>query len=254
MGLIAAGLGAGLLGTALGASSANTAANRLRDAAMTPYVSLPQVYSETANAAQGILPQEGQIASQATQEGEQTLTQELNQAIPGFAQGQAQRTANANALLSGQLPPDVQALVQRNANAGAIAGGYGGSPRAGNLEARDLGLTSLNLEQQGATDFANIVHSTPMAPLVTPGQMLISPSQDFQANLGERAQQIQGLQQWAGAPTSGQVFGQGLASVGGLLAGAGLGGTSIGSLLGTGTGAGVPIVGTGAGNGTGVIY
>jgi hypothetical protein len=85
------------------------------------------------------------------------LTQQLNTALPGYSdimkQGGAdtsQELATAGSLLKGDIPPDVAAQVQRNAAFGAMSGGFAGSGMSRNLTARDLGLTSLDLINQGA--------------------------------------------------------------------------------------------------------
>jgi len=55
----------------------------------------------------------------------------------------------ATPMLSGELPDDVVAQIRNNAAEAAIQGGLGLGQAARNLEARDLGLTSIQLQQQG---------------------------------------------------------------------------------------------------------
>lgn len=59
--------------------------------------------------------------------------------------------------MAGQLTPEVQRAVTDAANARGVAGGVGGSPFAGSVIARDLGLTTLNLQNQGVSNFGNLL-------------------------------------------------------------------------------------------------
>lgn len=61
---------------------------------------------------------------------------------------------NAAAMMSGRISADVQANVARSGAMRALQGGFGASSQMGRgLVARDLGLTSLQLQQQGLQDF-----------------------------------------------------------------------------------------------------
>jgi hypothetical protein len=85
----------------------------------------------------------------------------LNTAMPGWQTTFGQMQTNTNQLLMGQVPGDVQQQIQRGAAQQAIAsGGYGagaGTGTAGAISARDLGLTSLQLQQQGQTQGTNLI-------------------------------------------------------------------------------------------------
>jgi hypothetical protein len=91
----------------------------------------------------------------------QQLQALMNQAMPGWQTMFGQMQANTNQLLQGQVPTDVQQQIQRSAAQQAIAsGGYGagaGTGTRGAISARDLGLTSLNLTQQGQTQGTNLL-------------------------------------------------------------------------------------------------
>jgi hypothetical protein len=88
---------------------------------------------------------------------QQNYLSQLETAIPGFrdilAQGgalTAQEEGIAKTELAGQVPPDVAAQVTRSAAFQSLLSGTTGGPMAGALSARDLGLTSLDLINQGA--------------------------------------------------------------------------------------------------------
>jgi hypothetical protein len=71
--------------------------------------------------------------------------------LPGMQATQANMMTNANQLLSGQVPTDVQQQIQRNAAYTSMVGGTAGAGlgTTGAITARDLGLTSLDMERQG---------------------------------------------------------------------------------------------------------
>jgi hypothetical protein len=84
----------------------------------------------------------------------------LNQAMPGYSQSfgalrdlQSQMQANASSLLTGAVPQDVQDQIRRNAAFTSLMGGSAGAGlgTTGAITARDLGLTSLQLKQEGQT-------------------------------------------------------------------------------------------------------
>lgn len=85
------------------------------------------------------------------------LTDQMNSLLPGYSdilkQGAAdtkQELASAEPLLKGEIPQDIQDMVRRTDAYGSMMGGFAGSGMARNLTARDFGLTSLSLMQQGA--------------------------------------------------------------------------------------------------------
>jgi hypothetical protein len=80
---------------------------------------------------------------------------DTNQRLIAEADPRAQELAaivdnNAAAMMSGQISADVQANVARSSAMRALQGGFGASSQMGRgLTARDLGLTSMELMQQG---------------------------------------------------------------------------------------------------------
>jgi hypothetical protein len=91
--------------------------------------------------------------------------------------------ANNSALVNGQIPADVLGQVQRGDAEGALFNGFGDSGMSRNLTARDLGLTSLQLMQQGGNNLAGIeglssslnpVKASALNYLTTPTQFLQS--------------------------------------------------------------------------------
>lgn len=84
----------------------------------------------------------------------------LDRTMPGWRDMLAKSSANASDLLRGAIPQDVSDLTRRNAAQGALQGGFAGTQAAGNLTARDLGLTSLQLQQTGLSEFQQLLQTT----------------------------------------------------------------------------------------------
>lgn len=138
-----------------------------------------------------------QLTANANAFSQQQIQQMLNNAIPGFSQltGNVQSTINSE--IAGELPADVQQRIQSSTAANAFAGGYAGSDLARNLTARDLGITSLNLTQQGLSSAQSWIQQ--MNNLFSPGMlnvsgMFVTPGQQAAFDVQQQQQQFQ--QQW----------------------------------------------------------
>lgn len=111
-------------------------------------------------------------APQINQANMQQLQALLNTALPGYQSAVNQIQTNASSLLQGQIPADVQSQVQRFGAQSTLTSGIGAGGGAGagagagfnltnkTITARDLGLTSLNLQQTGATEESNLLQLT----------------------------------------------------------------------------------------------
>lgn len=73
----------------------------------------------------------------------------LDRAAPTWRDERDQAAKVNASLLKGEVPPDVRQALARSGAATALQGGFGGSGMSRNMGARDLGLTSLDLMQQG---------------------------------------------------------------------------------------------------------
>jgi len=137
------------------------------------------------------------LVSQANTFTQQQIQSMLEQAIPGYSSLVSGVTGDISSMVKGELPADVKAQVQASTAASAVAGGYGGSGMAGNLTARDLGLTSLNLMQSGISTAESWMQE--MDTLFGPGMlnvssMFVSPGQQAAFDVEERNAQFQ--RQW----------------------------------------------------------
>ena len=211
MSFVATAIGAGVVtagvGMGLQASSASSARKQARQAAETPGLDIPAMIGESEQLA----PRTRELEAQRNEFARAQLLESLGIQIPGYQEGQAQRTQNALALLRGELPPDVAAQVQRQAAGRALTGGYAGSQAARNLTARDLGRTSLALQQAGGQQFANILGTTPLAPVAN---YEFTPQDIARLRESERISRMNALAGVASMPSAGGVVGQGLGSLG----------------------------------------
>jgi len=189
------------------ASAASAARRQARDAANLPGVDIGQVLGESAANA----PRAREMEAERNAFNRAQLLESLGIQVPGYQEAQAKRAENALALLRGELPPDVLAQVQRQAAGKAVQGGYAGSAAGRNLVARDIGRTSLDLANLGGQQFANILGTTPLAPLAN---YEFTPQQIAALRGGERSAQQQALLGVAGMPSATGIAGQALGSLG----------------------------------------
>lgn len=138
---------------------------------------------------QSQLPQLQGFANQINQGSNQAYQQMIFGTSPSLQGNLNQFGTNTSSLLQGQIPQDVQAQIQNSSAYQALSGGYGGSGMAHALTARDLGTTSLQLQQQGAS---NLSQQQQLAQAlnpsnVSPNSMIYSPqtilSSDQQSDL-----------------------------------------------------------------------
>lgn len=203
---------------------------------MTPPLDIPAAIGE----AEQLAPRTRELEAQRNEFARAQLLESLGIQVPGYQEAQAKRAENALALLRGELPPDVAAQVQRQAAGRAVSGGFAGSQAARNLTARDLGRTSLALQQAGGQQFANILGTTPLAPVAN---YEFAPQDVARLRESERIARMNALIGVASMPSATGVVGQGMGSLGSGLTNLGFG--ALGQYYGAGGGAG----GGGAGGG-----
>jgi len=93
---------------------------------------------------------------------------------------------NAAAMMSGQISADVQANLAKSSAMRALQGGFGASSEMGRgLTARDLGLTSLELQQRGMNDYERqrvLNYNSRVAGLQTDAEGLLQANQNILTN------------------------------------------------------------------------
>lgn len=236
------------------------------DAPEAPFVDPSQVQVDTIAGNQRALPALMELGEGINAYNLQQRAKALG-SVPQFNEIAQQGSENLLSELRGELPDDVVNQVQRRSNATAYAGGYGGSPMADNLIARDLGLTSLDLSTRArasAPNWLGSLYSMLVPPqfdvqsgFVSPGQGIASEqwnetnrfNRDWlqeqldsipdpeQAAIANGVGQITDLAAmaalgWAGGAVGGMLGGAGGAVMGGQMGGAIGGGGGIGGSAG----------------------
>lgn len=150
------------------------------------------------------MPQAQQLASGVNAFNQSQIDQMLQRSIPLYDQlrGQAsgvvsQMLQNDSDWASGKISKELSDRVQNDAAVKALGGGFAGSNAHGNLVARDLGLTGLQLQQmagKGLSSAESWLRS--MNSLYSPGQfnvasMFLTPGQQIATQMSERDSQFQ---------------------------------------------------------------
>lgn len=159
--------------------------------------------SEQKKALEGNLANFGLIAQLSGAYADLTSAQ-MDKLMPGYSSllksgaTSSQSILDAAApLLKGEIPQDVQDKVLRSSAYQSLIGGYAGSGMSKALTARDFGLTSLNLLNQGTAmataggNSAQLWSNMARGNMLNPGSMMIDPtlqaSTTTQNNLANQA-------------------------------------------------------------------
>lgn len=180
------------------------------------------------------------LATQTNEFNQEALTALINKSFPGAKDKIEQ---NITSQLKGELPQDVVNQIRRSSAQRAVAGGFSGSGFSNNLTARDLGLTSLQLTQQGINSAQRWLQQS-TAPLFDVSSMFVRPEFAVGAALNQQSMALNqnNLRAQANAmpdPTKAALGGF-LSQAGGIALGAGLGNAfgAMGAGAGASTGAG----------------
>lgn len=122
-----------------------------------------------------------ELARKTTAAEQSQLETQLRRAIPGYDQLIQQAGQNIGSALKGELSADVQSQIQRSTAGRALQGGFGGGTGFGRaLTARDLGLTSMQIQNQGLAQAQNFIQQQRAFGMVQPfsvSSMFITPAQ-----------------------------------------------------------------------------
>jgi len=176
----------------------------------------------------GSLESATELATKTTAAEQSQLEAQLRRAIPGYDQLISQAGKNIGANLRGEVSMDVQSQLQRSAAGRALGGGYGAGSGAGrNLAARDFGLTSMQIQNQGLAQAQNFIQQqrtfgmaqpfSISSMFITPGQRIgaMQQQQSAQYNRDMTAAQVAAMPD----PTM-AAFGSAISTAGGMYGGA----------------------------------
>lgn len=150
-----------------------------------PNVNPQAAQSQSITGNQAALPGLEDLASATNQFNVGQRQSMLESAVPGYRKLTGGASNTLSDWLSGNLSPDVASAVRRNSNARSFAGGYGGSGMADALQARDLGLTSLDLQKMGVSALPGYLGTTAqigMPRQFDPAAGFISPMEQIEAS------------------------------------------------------------------------
>ena len=169
-----------------------------------------------------------ELAQRTTAAEQSQLETQLRRAIPGYDQLIAQAGKNIGASLRGEVSQDVASQLQRSAAGRALGGGFGGGTGMGrNLSARDLGLTSMQIQNQGLNQAQNFIQQQRMFGMAQPfsvSSMFVTPGQRIGAMQQQNQQQygrdLQAAQVAAMPDPTMAAFGSAISTAGGMYGGA----------------------------------
>ena len=122
-----------------------------------------------------------ELAQKTTAAEQSQLETQLRRAIPGYDQLVSQAGQNIAASLRGEISPEVSAQVQRSTAGRALSGGFGAGSGFGRaLTARDLGLTGMQIQNQGLAQAKNFIQQQRAFGMVQPfsvSSMFVTPAQ-----------------------------------------------------------------------------
>lgn len=230
----ALGGGMQIAGAIMGASAADRRKKKLEQIANTPGVDFGSAAGEVVSAGKQNLPGALDFTKGVNLGAQKDIQSVLDQAIPGYSPMQATRAGQVSSFLRGELPADVAKAVTANAAGRALEGGYGGTPAGRNLEARDLGLTSLDLIGKGMTGMSDMVRSTPLPRFMQANDILnMTETAGVGVRGDERKQKLDMMLGAANAPTSSDVWSKTLQDMGSSMASSGSGGGGgLGGIMG----------------------
>jgi hypothetical protein len=176
----------------------------------------------------GSLESATELATKTTAAEQSQLEAQLRRAIPGYDQLIAQAGKTIGSRLRGEVDQDVQSQLQRAVAGRAVGGGFKESEGIRtNLLARDFGLTSMQIQNQGLAQAQNFIQQqrtfgmaqpfSISSMFITPGQRIgaMQQQQTAQYNRDMTAAQVAAMPD----PTM-AAFGSAISTAGGMYGGA----------------------------------
>lgn len=153
-----------------------------------PTVDVPGEQMGAINQNIASLPRLQQLASQVNSFSSDELIKGLNKMFPGYSDILAKGTEILKSQQRGEIPDDVRRQIGRLSAERARAGGYAGSEFADNLEARDLGLTSLDIiDRSMSTAERWMAQAASRTPQFNFTSMFVTPQQRIELKARENA-------------------------------------------------------------------
>lgn len=169
-----------------------------------------------------------ELAQKTTSAEQSILEQQLRRAIPGYDQIIAQAGKTIGSRLRGEVDQDVASQLQRSSAGRALGGGFGGGSGMGRaLSARDFGLTSMQIQNQGLAQAQNFIQQQRAFGMAQPfsvSSMFITPAQRVgvmqQQQQAQYGRDLQAAQVAAMPDPTMAAFGSAISQAGGFFGGA----------------------------------
>lgn len=147
-------------------------------------ISLAEEQRKSIAANTAALPEIENLASRTNAFNQEQIQKMLRASIPNYDSIVSGVSGNIDSFLKGEIPKDVADQIQTNSASRSLSGGFSGTGMSHNLNARDLGLTSLSLTERGVDSASRWLSS--MGSLSAPGafnaaSLFITPQQQFSA-------------------------------------------------------------------------
>lgn len=167
-----------LIGGAIGAFGTKPKIPKL------PEIDPSKVQTQTVEGNIAAMPKLQELGARVNQFNQQQLAKALEFSLPG---GLAAAQGIISSQLRGEIPADVAVQVANKAAAQGFQSGFGpGSGIGKSLTARDFGLTSMQIQQQGLGNFQALAGFT-SAPQFDVTSMFFTPQQRLQFAFQDRA-------------------------------------------------------------------
>lgn len=148
------------------------------------YPELEEAQRKSTKANRDILPEAQKMVSETNTFNQAEIDRMLRLNIPDLDEINRNVSSTLAAWTRGEPGRAVEDLVSRKTAERSVAGGFAGSGMHHNLEARDLGLTALEMTKRGmdsAERWLASVRSMQTTPMMDITSMFISPAQKFAA-------------------------------------------------------------------------
>lgn len=159
-----------------------------------PSLSLGAEQQKALAANQAAIPGAENIATQVDLFNQNQIDKMLSSVIPNYKAITGNVSRNIASLTAGQIPQDVQQAIASSDASRSLSGGFGGTGAGRNLQARDLGLTSLDLTQRGLSSAESWIRNASSiyeAGNFNVASMFITPAQQASFDVEERNSQFQ---------------------------------------------------------------
>lgn len=177
--MMAAGVVMDIIGKVMGAKEARRVADIMRNLPEYQKVKVGEEQQATVEDNLRVLPQASELASKANLANVTSAQQMYRQMIPGYDRMMQQASGLISDQMSGRMFGSDVAMSLAKSAGKALGGGFAGSGMWKNLSARDLGMQTYQLTQQGLTNAMNWLQTQrSMAPQPLSVQsMFMTPSE-----------------------------------------------------------------------------